>query len=39
MMPPEYPKPTVKPENYLNLLDAIGDLITDSKIRKKIIGN
>lgn len=35
MMPPEYPKPTVKPENYLNLLDAIGDLITDSKIRKK----
>jgi DNA (cytosine-5-)-methyltransferase len=36
MMPPEYPKPTVKPENYLNLLDAIGDLITDSKIRKKI---
>lgn len=35
MTPPEYPKPTVKPENYLNLLDAIGDLITDSKIRKK----
>ena len=35
MTPPEYPKPTVKPENYLNLLDAIGDLITDSKIREK----
>lgn len=35
MTAPEYPKPTVKPENYLNLLDAIGDLITDSKIRKK----
>lgn len=35
MKPPKYPKPTVKPENYLNLLDAIGDLITDSKIRRK----
>ena len=35
MTPPEYPQPTVKPENHLTLLDAIGDLITDAKIRKK----
>lgn len=35
MTPPEYPEPTVKPENYLTLQDAIGDLITDVKIRKK----
>ena len=35
MIPPEYPQPTVKPEDHLTLLDAIGDLITDAKIRKK----
>ena len=27
LIPPEYPTPTVKPENYLTLQDAIGDLI------------
>ncbi|WP_417202668.1 DNA cytosine methyltransferase [Acetoanaerobium sticklandii] len=32
---PLYPEPTVTPENYLTLQDAIGDLITDTKIRKK----
>lgn len=35
MAPPAYPEPTVTPENYLTLQDAIGDLITDSKKRKK----
>lgn len=35
MIAPKYPTPTVKPENYLTLMDAIGDLITDSKLRKK----
>lgn len=32
---PEYPEPSVKPENYLTLKDAIGDLITNFKLRKK----
>ena len=35
MTPPEYPTPTVKPENYITLKEAIGDLITDSKLKKK----
>lgn len=35
LTPPIYPEPTVKPENYLSLKDAIGDLITDTKTRKK----
>ncbi|MDD6071983.1 MAG: DNA cytosine methyltransferase, partial [Clostridiales bacterium] len=35
MVAPSYPEPTTKPENHLTLLDAIGDLITDTKIRKK----
>lgn len=35
MTPPVYPEPTVTPENYLTLQEAIGDLITDTKIRKK----
>lgn len=33
LTPPQYPDPTVKPENRVTLLDAIGDLITD--IQKK----
>lgn len=36
MNPPEYPQPTVKPDNHITLKDAIGDLITNQKIRKKI---
>lgn len=36
MNPPEYPQPIVKPENHITLKDAIGDLITNQKIRKKI---
>lgn len=28
---PSYPKPTVSPENYISLTDAISDLITDPK--------
>lgn len=33
---PKYPMPTVKPDDYLTLADAIGDLISDKKKRKKI---
>lgn len=33
LTPPQYPVPTVKPEERLTLLDAIGDLITDSEKR------
>lgn len=36
LTPPEYPEPTVKPENRLTLLDAIGDLITDSDLKEKV---
>ena len=36
LTPPEYPEPTVKPENRLTLLDAIGDLITDPLKRASI---
>lgn len=32
---PQYPAPLIKPKNYLTLQDAIGDLITNSKLRKK----
>lgn len=32
---PQYPEPTVRPENYLSLKDAIGDLITSSSTRKR----
>ncbi len=32
---PQYPTPTVKPEEYLTLTDAIGDLISDKKKRNK----
>ena len=33
LIPPKYPVPTVKPEERLTLLDAIGDLITDPQKR------
>ena len=36
LIPPKYPEPTVKPENRVTLLDAIGDLITDPKLKKKV---
>ena len=36
LLAPEYPEPTVKPENYLTLKDAIGDLITDEDKRAQI---
>lgn len=36
LIPPQYPEPTVKPENRLSLLDAIGDLITDSRKKENI---
>ena len=32
---PQYPEPTVAPENYVTLQDAIGDLIVDKDVRKK----
>lgn len=32
---PEYPEPTVSPENYLTLTDAIGDLISDKNQKAK----
>lgn len=34
--PPKYPEPTVKPNARLTLLDAIGDLISDEKIRQLV---
>ena len=36
LTPPEYPLPTVTPENYLTLQDAIGDLIVDETIRSDV---
>ena len=36
LTPPQYPEPTVAPENHLTLLDAIGDLITDPDIRNAV---
>lgn len=36
LTPPQYPKATVTPENYITLLDAIGDLIADPKLKSKI---
>ena len=36
LIPPEYPAPTVKPENYLTLRDAIGDLIVDDNVREGV---
>lgn len=36
LTPPKYPEPTVKPENRVTLLEAIGDLITDVKKKKSV---
>ena len=36
MTPPKYPEPTVSPENYVTLQEAIGDLITDPATREKV---
>ena len=36
LTPPQYPKATVTPENYITLLDAIGDLIADPNLKSKI---
>ena len=36
LIPPEYPAPTVRPENYLTLRDAIGDLIVDDNVREEV---
>jgi len=36
LTPPKYPEPTVSPDHYLTLKDAIGDLITDPQIRREI---
>lgn len=33
---PEYPEPTVKPEEYLTLTDAIGDLISNKKQKSRV---
>ncbi len=33
---PQYPEPTVTPDNYLTLTDAIGDLISDNRKRAKV---
>ena len=33
---PQYPKPTVKSDQQLSLLDAVGDLITDIKIKESV---
>ncbi len=35
LRPPQYPSPTVLPENYVTLKDAISDLISDDIIRFK----
>lgn len=32
---PSYPKPTVKPENYVTIEEAISDLISDKNIKEK----
>ena len=36
LVAPSYPKPTVTPENFLTLQDAISDLIVDDNIRKEV---
>lgn len=36
LTPPEYPEPVVKPENYLTLKDAIGDLIVNKNVRDSV---
>ncbi len=36
LTPPQYPEPTVKPEERITLLEAIGDLITDPEKKAKV---
>ena len=36
LTPPQYPEPTVPPDKYLTLQDAIGDLIVDEGTRKRV---
>lgn len=36
LTPPEYPEPILSEENHLTLTDAIGDLISVSRIKKKV---
>ena len=36
LTPPQYPEPTVKPENRVTLLEAVGDLITDTNKKVKV---
>lgn len=36
MIEPKYPEPTVNPEEYVTLEEAIGDLITDNTIKNRI---
>lgn len=36
LTPPQYPEPTVSPENYLTLKDAISDLIVSDSTRHEI---
>lgn len=35
LTPPQYPEPTVAPEDHLTLLDAIGDLICDEALLRE----
>lgn len=37
LTPPEYPEPTTRPEDYLTLKDAIGDLIVDDEKRAEVV--
>ena len=39
LTPPEYPEPILTPDQHLSLLDSIGDLIVDEKVRGKICPN
>lgn len=36
LTPPQYPEPTVSPENYLTLKDAISDLIVSNSTREEV---
>lgn len=36
LKPPKYPEPTTRPEEYLTLLDAIGDLITNQEKKNEV---
>lgn len=36
LIAPQYPKPIVKPEKYVTIKEAIGDLICDKNIKQKV---